>query len=141
MIGFALCAMAALPPQPAEPAEAKELARLESVWNDAHRRGDADALDKLWADDAVVIVPGMPVMTKTEALAPLRSGRMKFQRYETSDLQVHVRDTTAVVAGRLQRTRDVAGRVAEDDWRFTKVYWRSPRGWLIVAFHASPLTQ
>jgi hypothetical protein len=45
-------------------ADVRELQRLETVWNEAHEHGDADALEKLWADDMEVAVPKMPVMTK-----------------------------------------------------------------------------
>lgn len=62
--------------------------QLESLWNDAHLRGDADALDRLWTDDFRVFVPGMTPMSKADALAFFRSGRMKFLRYETSDVDV-----------------------------------------------------
>jgi hypothetical protein len=55
-----------------------KLLRLESVWNDAHIRGNAGALDRLCADDLLVTVPGMRVMTKSESLGTLRSGRIKF---------------------------------------------------------------
>jgi hypothetical protein len=45
----------------------------------------------------------MPVMSKTEALGFARSGKMKFQKYQTSDLNVRVYGDAAVVSGRLQR--------------------------------------
>ena len=116
-----------------------ELSRLESVWNDAHIRGDADALDRLWGDDLVVTVTNMPVMTKPEAIGFLRSGRMKFQRYETSDIRIRVYADAAVVTGRLQRTRTINGRDVDDNWRFTKVYIRRQGKWQVVAWHASAL--
>ena len=40
-------------------ADVTTLARLEADWNAAHVRGDAAALDHLFADDVVVMVPGM----------------------------------------------------------------------------------
>lgn len=66
----------------------KELHQLEAVWNDAHVKGDAEALDKLWANDLIVTVASMPVMNKADSLAMVRSGRMPFLKYETSDLGV-----------------------------------------------------
>ena len=119
------------------PHDRAELERLETVWNEAHERGDADALDRLWADELVVTVPGMPAMGKGDSLAIWRSGRMKFARYETSDLRVTAFDDAAVVTGRLQRRRIVSGRQATDDWRFTKMYVRRHGGWRVVAWHAS----
>jgi ketosteroid isomerase-like protein len=63
-----------------------ELLRLEKLWNDAHLNGNAEALNAIWADDLTVIVPKMQVLTKTDALAFARSGKMKFQKYETTDI-------------------------------------------------------
>jgi len=113
------------------------LTRLETDWNAAHVRGDAAALEQLFADDVVVMVPGMRVMTKADAVGMFTSGRMKFDRYETSETKFRVYDATAIVTGRLRRTRVVAGASLDDDWRFTKVYLRRAGGWQVVSFHAS----
>jgi len=115
-----------------------ELTRLEKAWNEAHLRGDASVLEPLWAEEMTVTVPSMAVMTRGEAIAFLRSGRMKFDRYETSDLGIRVFGEAAVTTGRLRRTRTVAGRVMDDDWRFTKTYVRRNGRWQVVAFQASP---
>ena len=118
-------------------ADRAELLRLETVWNDAHVRGDADALDALWADELAVTVPGMQVFTKPQSLCIWRSGRMKFQRYETSGAKVQLFGDAAVVTGRLRRTRSISERVVEDDWQFSKMYVRRGGKWRVVAFHAS----
>jgi ketosteroid isomerase-like protein len=118
-------------------ADRAELQRLERVWNEAHIRGDSEALSRLWADDLEVAVPKMPVMKKGELIEFVASGRMKFQRYETSDLNFRTYGQSAVVTGRLQRKREINGRTVEDDWRFTKVYQRTDDGWRVVSFHAS----
>jgi ketosteroid isomerase-like protein len=114
-----------------------ELQRLETVWNEAHVRGDSASLSRLWADDLEVAVPKMPVMRKGELIKFVDSGRMKFQRYETSDLNFRIYGQSAVVTGRVQRKREINGRPVEDDWRFTKVYQRTVDGWRVVTFHAS----
>jgi ketosteroid isomerase-like protein len=120
-----------------ESADVAELTRLETVWNEAHLHGDAETLDRLWADDLVITVPNMPVMAKADVLGMWRSGRVKIQRYETSDTRIRVYGDAAVVTGRVKRTRDFNGRTVDDDWRFTKVYVRRAGGWQVVAFHAS----
>ena len=121
-------------------ADVTTLARLETDWNAAHVRGDAAALEHLFADDVVVMVPGMRVMTKADAVGMFTSGRMKFDRYETSETRFRVYDATAIVTGRLRRTRVVAGATAADDWRFTKIYLRRAGRWQVVSFHASNTT-
>jgi enterochelin esterase family protein len=124
------------PVAPPDPAIA-ELLALEAPWNTAHLRGDADALGALWADTLSIIVPAMPAMTKGEALALVKAGTMKFERYETSDLKVRLYGSSAIVSGRLKRTRTVDGRTVDDDWQFTKIYVRPQGKWQVAAFHAS----
>ena len=115
------------------------VAQLEATWNEAHRKADAATLQPLFADDMVVVVPGMRPLSKADSLAVLASGRMTFERYESSDLTVRVYDDTAVVTGRLQRTREMTGGgpKIDDDWRFTKVYLRRGGKWRVISFHAS----
>jgi len=108
------------------------------VWNDAHLHGDADALDRMWAEDFTVTVPNMPVMTRADALGVFRTKRLSFQHYESSDLGFRIYGDAALVTGRLRRTRSMNDRTVEDDWRFTKVYVRRGDQWKVVAFHASP---
>jgi len=122
---------------PTDDPDVRELQRLETVWNNAHENGNADALEALWADELQVTVPRMPVLTRSEAAAFAHSGRMKFQRYATSDIHVRVYGNAAVVTGRLQRNRSVNGKEIVDDWRFTKTYIREAQKWRVVAFHAS----
>jgi ketosteroid isomerase-like protein len=139
-IMFALTALAAskqVSAQSSSERDKRELERLEKVWNEAHEHGDADVLQSLWADDIEVDVPKMPVMSKTEIMAFARSGRMKFLRYATSDINIRVYGDAAVVTGRLQRTRTLNGQELSDDWRFTKVYTRHAQTWRVVSFHAS----
>ncbi len=116
----------------------KDLYRLEIVWNDAHVKADADALDQLWANDLVVTVSSMPVMSKAEALAMVRSNRMPFSKYETSELNVRRFGNSAVVTGQLRRERSMNGKTITDNWRFTKTYVRVGGRWRVVAWHASP---
>jgi len=77
-----------------------EFTRLEDVWNTAHRNADAETLAALWAEDLEVVVPRMPPMSKAEALAFARTARMRFERYETSQIKVRTYGDTAVVTGR-----------------------------------------
>ena len=136
-----LIAIALLQQAPAlskDASDLKELYRLEAVWNDAHVKGDAEALDQLWANDLVVTVAAMPVMNKADSLAMVRSNRMPFIKYETSELNVRRFGNSAVVTGRLLRERSMNGKAIIDNWRFTKTYVMVEGRWRVVAWHASP---
>jgi ketosteroid isomerase-like protein len=113
------------------------LLRLERTWNEAHLHSDATALESLWADDFVVIVPRMEVITRATAVAMARSGRLRFERYETSDVQARIYGATGIVTGRLQRARKTNDKLVDDDWQFTKIYVRSGDDWKVVLFQAS----
>lgn len=138
---FVAFAMASQLPSPAqEPSQSTpetEILRLEAAWNRAHLKGDVEALDRLWSDDITVIVPGMQPFTKKDLLEMWRSMKVTFTRYETSDLRVHIDGATAVVTGRLRRSRDFGGRVRDEDWLYTKTYARFEGEWQVVAYHAS----
>ena len=119
----------------------KEFYRLEDVWNTAHVKGDADTLDRLWANELIVTIAAMPLLNKADALAMVRSNKMPFTKYETSELRVKRLGESALVTGRLQRERVMGGKTITDNWRFTKVYEMSGGRWQVIAWHASPAPQ
>ena len=124
--------------QAGQTADIAAVTKLETTWNEAHRKGDAATLQQLFADDMVVVVPGMRPLSKADSLAVMATGKMKFERYESSDLAVRVYGDTAVATGRIKRVRAMPdGAKREDDWRFTKVYLRSGGTWRVISFHAS----
>ena len=109
--------------------------RLENEWNTAHLRGDFDALDRILASDIAIVVPGMRIMNKTDALGMV--GRMTFDRYESLEIRVRPYSDTTIVTGRIRRSRRLGDSSATDDWQFTKVYMRRDGQWQVVSFHAS----
>ena len=134
---FVLVAAAPRPQSAPDNAAVAALTALEQTWNDAQLKLDAAALEQVFADDITVAVPGMPEMSKTQALGFLKSGRLKFDRYETSGVHVRTYGDAAVVTGHLARSRTVNGQAVADDWLFTKTYIRQGGSWRVVAFHAS----
>ena len=54
------------------PVDDGALARLEADWNAAHLRGDAAVLERLFADELIVLVPGMRALTKEDSLEHVR---------------------------------------------------------------------
>ncbi len=136
-----LIALVFAAPQPGVSKDAfdlKELYRLEAVWNDAHVKGDADALDKLWANDLLLTIAAMPAMKKADALAMVRSNRMPFTKYDTSELNVKRFTDSALVTGRLHRERTINGKNVTDEWRFSKSYVLDNGQWRVIHWHASP---
>ena len=136
--GLLFVSVTAVLAQQSSSADKNELTRLEAAWNDAHMKGDAAVLAQLWEDSLLVTVPGMAPMNKTDSLAVWRSGQFKFDKYQTSEVDIRIYGDAAVVTGRLLRTRTFNGRTADDNWRFTKMYIKQRGQWKVVAYHASP---
>jgi uncharacterized protein (TIGR02246 family) len=124
-------------PQAASARVEDAIAQLETTWNEAHLHNDAAALDRLWAPGLTVIVPEMPLLSKPDLLKMWRSMKLSFSEYATTAVEVHVFGETAVVTGRLHRSRDFGGRAATEDWLFTKTYAQLDGQWKVVAYHAS----
>jgi ketosteroid isomerase-like protein len=142
LISIWLCSLAAAVVSAAaeaqtSPSGTNEFVDLEKIWNEAHLKGDASALENLWSDDLQVIVPKMARMTKSDVLGFARSGRMKFDHYTTSNINVRLFGDTAVVTGDMKRSRTLNGQAVDDNWQFTKVYVRKAGRWRVVIFQAS----
>ena len=62
---------------------------LVSAWMDATRRGDVETVLSLMSDDAIFLVPGQPVMRKTDFAAAARAQeRQDAPRFDgTSEIQ------------------------------------------------------
>ena len=110
---------------------------LERVWNRAHLDSDTDALDALWADDIIIVVPGMAPLSKADSLKMWQAVPVKFTQYKSSGVSARVEGKVAVVTGRISRARTFGDRSAEEQWYFTKVYRLANSSWRVIAFHAS----
>ena len=80
-------------------------------------------------------------LTSTDAQRGYRHAIDEFVRYATWDIRIRIYGDTAVVSGRLQRTRQIDSKELSDHWRFTKVYVRQAQQWRVVSFHASEAAQ
>ena len=100
----------------------------------------ATQLARAQSSDAelVMTLPGLKPLSKAEALQQTLFARARLQRYVTSELAVRVFKESAVVTGRVQRTRRVRDMGMYDDWYFTNVYLRRGGAWKVIAWHGSP---
>jgi glutathione peroxidase-family protein len=76
-------------------------------------------------------------MSKAEGLTFVRTGKMTFQQYVSSQIRIRIYGEAGVVSGRLTRQRTIAGKQQEYKWRYTKFYVKKDGAWRVVMFHAS----
>jgi ketosteroid isomerase-like protein len=115
----------------------KEIEGLEADWRQAQMTNNVSMVDRLLADDYLGISANGTLETKADELARRRSGSLKIEHLDLSDIKVRIYGDTAVVTSRADLVgksgeRDISGR-----FRYTRVYSNRDGQWRIVSFEAS----
>ncbi len=77
----------------------KELLKLEDEFARAVASNDADALDKVLANDWIIVESDGGIIDKVRFLGVIRSGALSHESMESADLEVRLYGNTAVVTG------------------------------------------
>jgi ketosteroid isomerase-like protein len=114
-----------------------ELAGLERNFNAALLSADWRAVEQIYADDLVFTNADGSVTNKSDEVDAVKSGDIKFESIEMSDVKVQDLGNVAVVTGKLvervrYKTTDLSGT-----YRFTDVWAKRNGRWQIVAGHES----
>lgn len=113
------------------------VAALDTQYQAAVERNDAVAMERILADDFVLVTGNGKTFDKADLLADARSGANRYEHQQDSQRTVRVWGDTAVVTALLW----VKGRNKEQsfDYRlwFSDVYVRTPAGWRYVFGQAS----
>lgn len=84
----------------------EKIRSLEEERNQAIIHGDAAALDRMTSDDYTFNTLRGELRTKAEIVRDFRSGAIKYQSREISDLNIRVYGNSAVVTGRAIQKRN-----------------------------------
>src|SRR6266852_639760 len=99
----------------------EEIKKVEQARNQAILRSDTAALDRMTSDDYTVIDQRGELLTKAQILGGFKSGAIKFDSRELSDLNVRTYGSTAVVTGRVTQKAMDNGKDTSGEHRFTRV--------------------
>ncbi len=119
----------------------EEIKKLEEDRNQAVLKADTAALDRMTSDDYTLITLQGELMTKAQILDGFKSGAIKFESRELSDLNVRVYGNTAVVTGRVTQKSTENGKDISAQSRFTRVYVKEKGRWVSVAQQATAISQ
>lgn len=101
--------------------------------------GDAEALDRLLAEDFALADLQGGEQPKAALLALIRSGQLNFEAIEPVETRARLYGRTAVITGRTQ----IRGRFAQTSFaahsRFTHVFIEQRGRWLLVAAQGTPI--
>ena len=115
----------------------REIVEMEKQAREASIHRDADFSARTLAEDYVAISPLGQVTTKQDTVSARKSGQLRYDTINVSDMVVRVYGDTAVVTARA----DVKGRQLGEDfsgpYRYTRVWVRRTGHWQAVSYQAT----
>lgn len=123
-------------------AVARSLCDTEATLTEALRRNDATKLAEIYADEFQLINFRGRQVDKPGVVAAVRSGALRFDALTTSDLQMRMYGTTAIIMGHQQQVAREPGadeQAHPNDVRFTHVYVLRNNRWRLVASQITPI--
>jgi ketosteroid isomerase-like protein len=119
-----------------------EVLALEERLRIAMLAADCDALDQLISSDLIFTDHLGRVFGKEDDLGVHRSGMLKFNLLQPSEMKVSASPQLAVVSVRMKVTGTYDGGPFAADLRYTRVWHFSPSaGWEILAGHSSQVVR
>ena len=103
-------------------------------WRQASLKGDVATLDKLLADDYIVINEDGTTATKANVLEVVKSGKLKWEAFEISDINVRVYGDTAVVNITSNFKGHFGARDFDGQYRTVRVWVKRKGLWQSVSF-------
>jgi hypothetical protein len=115
----------------------RQILDLERQSKDAAVHRDAEFSQRTLADDYVAITPLGQVITKADTVAARKSGQLRYDSIEISDMVVRVYGSTAVVTARADVKGKDLGEEFNGPYRFTRIWVRRNGQWLAVSYQAT----
>jgi ketosteroid isomerase-like protein len=115
----------------------KNLAALDDEYQAAVKNNDAATMNRLLADDFVVVSGSGKTFTKTDLLKEARAGATTYEHQEDTDRTVRMWGDTAVVTAKLWAKGTNEGKSFEYIVWFSDTYVRRPTGWRYAFGQAS----
>ena len=131
-------ANAAAPNNAAVEAEVKKLMDMAAA---ALAKNDADAMEKIYNDNYMLVNIDGSVQTKAERLASLRSGDAKYTAFSYSDVNIRVKPEgdAAVVIAKLTMKGTLKGKPTDGEYRVTQIYGKTKDGWKQISAQATKI--
>ena len=138
LIGFVVAVLSPPAVAASHPtADEKTVAALDVEYQAAVKNNDAATMDRILADDFVVVTGSGKIYTKADLLQMARTRRVLYEHQEDSDQTVRVWGDTAVVTAKLWMKGTDEGKLFEFFIWFSDTYVRTATGWRYVHGQAS----
>lgn len=115
----------------------REIVDLERQTKEAILHRDADFSTRTLADDYVAITPLGQVTTKQDAISARRSGQLRYESMNVTEMVVRLFGDTAVVTARADVKGHQLGEDFSGPYRYTRVWVRRNGHWQTVSYQAT----
>ena len=115
----------------------KAVAALDTEYQAAVKNNDVPTMDRILADDFVLVTGLGKTHSKRDLLEEARSKGMQYERQEDSQRKVRVWGDTAVVTALLWAKGTEDGKPFDYKLWFSDVYLKTEKGWGYVFAQAS----
>jgi ketosteroid isomerase-like protein len=110
----------------------KAVAARDTQYQAAVKENDAATMDRILADDFILVTGRGKIYSKTDLLKDARSGRDQYEHQEDTEQTVRVWGDTAVVTAKLWEKGTEEGKPFDYTVWFSDTYVRTPNGWRYV---------
>jgi len=115
----------------------KAVAALDTQYQAAVEKIDAATMDRILADDFILVTGNGKTFTKADLLKEARKGTVVYEHQSDTEQTVRVWGDTAVVTAKLWEKGTQDGKPFDYTLWFSDTYVRSPTGWRYVFGQAS----
>ena len=131
----------ALRPRPsvdaADQAIIREIVDMERQSREASIHRDAEFSKRTLAEDYVAITPLGQVTTKQDTVSARKSGQLRYETIDVSDMVIRIYGDTAVVTARADVKGHQLGEDFSGPYRYTRVWVRRAGHWQAVSYQAT----
>ena len=110
----------------------KAIAELDTQYQAFVRKNDATTMDRILAEDFILVTSSGKTYTKADLLSEARSGRVVYEHQEDTAQTVRIWGDTAVVTTKLWEKGTDNGKPFDYTAWFSDTYVRAPTGWRYV---------
>ena len=118
-------------------ADEEALTKIENEWGEAMVKLDFATFDRIVSPDWLLSTPDGGHQTKAEAVADLKSGKIKFESFKVDELKIRIYGNAAVVFGLTTEKMSVNGQPMNGQNRFTDTFIKRDGRWQCVATHVT----
>jgi ketosteroid isomerase-like protein len=110
----------------------KIIIELDTQYQQAVKESDIATMERILADDFVLVTGRGKVFSKADLLEEARTGRMVYERQDDTNQTVRVWDNMAVITALLRVKGTSDGQLFDYQLWFSDVYIRTSNGWRCV---------